>query len=100
MEEKRNSLKSYYNKAVYTATCVAGGWAGAEMPICTPKAKQYRRTDRPTDQPTDRPTDRVSYRSRCPRQKQKGTERKEERKNIRESPIGDEMPIVVLINDR
>ena len=27
------------NKPVYTATCVAGGWAGAEMPNCTPKAK-------------------------------------------------------------
>ena len=42
-------IASFFNKAVYTATCVAGGWAGAEMPICTLKAKYHRQTDRPTN---------------------------------------------------
>ena len=46
MREETDSKK---NKAVYTATCVAGGWAGAVMPICTLKAKLDGPTNRPTE---------------------------------------------------
>ena len=85
---------SNYNKAVYTAALVAGGWAGAMMnwagavmswagavmswagaemnwagalkAVRILKVKCYR----PTDRPTDRRTEIVAYRSRCSRQKQ------------------------------
>ena len=53
------------NKAVYTATTVAGGWtgavmnwAGAQKAVCILKVKRDGRTDQPTDRRTDRPTDR------------------------------------------
>ena len=63
--------KSYSNKAGYTATEVACGWAGAIFDITKPFGqeqlgqrnkiiKKESVTDQPTDQPTDRPTDRQS----------------------------------------
>ena len=48
--------KLILNKAVYTATEVACGWAGAVMPK-TPENAEKANGDRQTDRPTDRPTD-------------------------------------------
>ena len=53
------------NKAGYTATLVACGWAGALLGKVTmatgqelyaPKAQKYRKSKKGTDRPTDRPT--------------------------------------------
>ena len=53
------------NKAVYTATLVADGWAGAEN-------LEKQLCDQPTDRTTDGPTDqKVAYRVACPQLKKK-----------------------------
>ena len=65
------ATKTKRNKAGYTATSVACGWAGAVIELLehldkSGEAKDRKNikkvkwgpTDRPTDQPTDQPTDR------------------------------------------
>ena len=56
------------NKAVYTASLVAGGWAGAEnlKNSFVTDGRTDRRTDRRTDGPTDQ---KVAYRVACLRPK-------------------------------
>ena len=56
------------NKAVYTGSLVAGGWAGAENleNSFVTDGRTERRTDRRTDGRTDR---KVAYRVACPRLK-------------------------------
>ena len=63
------------NKAAYTATPIAGDWAGVAtsmkylyLPSNSSKCKK-KQCDR-TDRQTDRPIDTVTYRSRCLRQKE------------------------------
>ena len=57
------------NKAGYTATLVACGWAGAVLEKVTraswqepyaQKAQKRQKSEKGTDQPTDRPTDQSS----------------------------------------
>ena len=68
----RNSMR-YENKAGYTATSVACGWAGAVFELLKHLARSSEAKDRknikkvkwgltnqPTNRPTDRPTDRQS----------------------------------------
>ena len=70
--EVLKTLKDAYssiNKAGYTATLVACGWAGAVLEKVTrasgqepyaQKAQKRRKSKKGTDQPTNRPTDRHS----------------------------------------
>ena len=67
------------NKAEYTATPVACGWAGAIFEVTRPfgqeqwgqriKIIKKVKCDGPTDQPTDRPTDKAGCRVACTRLK-------------------------------
>ena len=78
--------RSEENEAVYTATPVAGGWAGAVMSwagaltsmiysyLHFSTFKQLKNAKKAKCDRTDRPTDTVTYRSRCPRQKTKDPE--------------------------
>ena len=67
--ELQTSTWAHFNKAEYTATLVACGWAGAVLEkvnrasgqephaqkaqICQKSKKRDRLTNQPTDQPTD-----------------------------------------------
>ena len=42
-----------YNKAIYTATEVACGWAGAVMQKSRKRQKKLMKTDQLTNRPTD-----------------------------------------------
>ena len=77
-----DSPKFYVNKAGYTATKVACGWAGAIFEVTRPfgqeqwgqrnkiiKKSKVWQTNRPTDQPTNRPTDKAGCRVACTRLK-------------------------------
>ena len=73
-----NTLKSEYenNKARYTATLVACGWAGAVLEKVTrasgqelyaQKAQKRRKSKKGTDRPTDQPTDIAGCRRKMKR---------------------------------
>ena len=66
VKEKKEEGKGEKNKAGYTATSVACGWAGAVFELLKHLARSSEAKDRknikkvkwgPTDRPTNRPTD-------------------------------------------
>ena len=64
--ELQTSTWAHFNKAEYTATLVACGWAGAVLEKVNrasgqephaQKAQICQKSKKPTNQPTDQPTD-------------------------------------------